>query len=189
MLRYSLDGDLMKKILSVLGTGLCIIIGVPIILVLCIGYLFFIPFDIIRYHKMPYYKDFGVKYHFFITSRDIVQIYNRIVRERLPIEYVKSNNFEYFIKDNQVLLCGWGNENFAQIDNEWVFYLEDNCGDTTIQSMEQALAEEKELLKPEHKDLPAKFLIFYNDVTDAEEFEKAKECPCFYCVFSVDEDI
>ena len=179
----------MKKILSILGTGLGIIIAVPIILVVCIGYLLFVPFDIFRYHKMPYYKDFGIKYQFFITSSDIVQIYNRIVREQLPIEYVKNNDFEYFVKDGQVLLCGWGNEDFAQIDNEWVFNLDDDCGDTTTQTMEQALAEEKGLLKPEHKDLPAKFLIFYNDITDAEKFEQAKECPYFHCVFSVDEDI
>ena len=86
-------------------------------------------------------------------------------------------------------MCGWGNEDFAQIDNEWVFNLDDDCDDTTTQTIEQALAEEKCLLKPEHKDLPAKFLIFYNDITDAEKFEKTKECPYFHCVFSVDEDI
>ena len=179
----------MKKFLSILGTGLGILIGVPITLVVCIGYLFFVPFDIIRYHRMPYYKDFRNKYQFFITSRDIVKIYNRIVREKLPIEYIKNNDFEYFIKDGHVLLCGWGNEDFEQIDNEWVFNLDDDCGDTTTKVMEQALAEEKELLKHEHKDWPAKFLIFYNDITDAEKFEQAKECPFFHCVFSADEDI
>lgn len=179
----------MTKILDILGQGLGLIILIPILLVISIGYLLFVPFDIIRYHKMPYYKDFGIKYQLFITSSDIVQIYNHIVREQLPIEYVKNNDFEYFVKDGQVLLCGWGNEDFAQTDNEWVFNLDDDCGDTTTQTMEQALAEEKGLLKPEHQELPAKFLIFYNDITDAEEFEKAKECPYFYTVFSVENDI
>ena len=32
-------------------------------------------------------------------------------------------------------------------------------------------------------------LIFYNDITDAEKFEKIKECPYFYCIFSADEEI
>ena len=63
----------MKKFLSILGTGLGIIIGVPITLVVCVGYLLFVPFDIIRYHRMPYYKDFKIKYQFFITSRDVVK--------------------------------------------------------------------------------------------------------------------
>ncbi|MBR4100009.1 MAG: hypothetical protein IKK55_03385 [Clostridia bacterium] len=179
----------MKKVLSILRIGLGIIISVPIFLIVCIGYLLFVPFDIIRYHKMPYYKDFKIKYRFFITSSDIVQLYNRIILKRLPIEYIRYNNYEYFIKDGQILLCGWGNEDYEQIDNEWVFHLDDDCGDTTTQAMEQALAEEKVLLKPEHKDLPAKFLIFYNDITDAEKFEQAKKCPYFHCVFSIDEDI
>lgn len=177
----------MKKFLSILGTGLGIIIGVPITLVVCVGYLLFVPFDIIRYHRMPYYKDFKIKYQFFITSRDVVKIYNRIVREQLPIEYIKNNDFEYFVKDGQVLLCGWGYDRFEQVDGEWFFVLDGEYSTQT--AMEETLNNEKELLKPEHKSLPAKFLIFYNDITDAEKFEQAKECPYFHCVFSVDEDI
>ena len=177
----------MKKILSILGTGLGIIIGVPITLVVCIGYLLFVPFDIIRYHRMPYYKDLKNKYQFFITSRDVVKIYNRIVREQLPIEYIKNNDFEYFVKDGQVLLCGWGYDGFEQVDGEWFFVLDSECN--TKMTMTETLDNEKDLLKSEHKCLPAKFLIFYNDITDAEKFEQAKECPYFHCVFSVDEDI
>ena len=160
---------------------------VPLFLIACIGYLLFVPFDIIRYHSMPYYKDFRNKYQFFITSRDIVKIYNRIVREKLPIEYIKNNDFEYFIKDNQVLLCGWGYDGFEQVNGEWFFVLDGECN--TKMSMEEAIGNEKDLLKPEHMCLPAKFLIFYNDITEAGKFEQAKRCPYFHCVFSVDEDI
>ena len=177
----------MKKFLSILGTGLGIIIGVPITLVVCVGYLLFVPFDIIRYHRMPYYKDFKIKYQFFITSGDVVKIYNRIVREQLPIEYIKNNDFEYFVKDGQVLLCGWGYDGFEQVDGEWFFVLDGECN--TKMTMKETLENDADLLKPEHKCLPAKFLVFYNDITDAEKFEQAKECPYFHCVFSVDEDI
>ncbi len=179
----------MRKVLDTLGQGLGLIIIIPVLLILCIGYLLFVPFDIVRYHKMPYYKDFKIKYRFFITSSDIVQLYNRIVLEQLPIEYVKNNDFEYFTKDNQVLLCNWGNEDFEQINDEWLFSLDDDSGDKTAKPMDEALFEERELLKPEHKELPAKFLFFYSDITDAEKFEKAKECPYFYCIFSADEEI
>ncbi len=178
----------MRKFLDILKQGLGLIVAIPILLILCVGYLLYVPFDIIRYHKMQYYKDFKKKYEFFITSSDIVLLYNRIVKEKLPIEYVNNNDYEYFIKDYQVLLCKWGNEDFKQIDNEWFFILENECN-TTQTAMEQALFEEREFLKPEHKDLPAKFLIFYSDITDAEKFEQAKECPYFHCVFSADEDI
>lgn len=179
----------MKSFLTMLLRGLTVIIIIPIILILVIGYFIYLPFDIIRYYKMPYYRDFKVKYSLFLTSRDVVKLYNRIVKEQLPIEYVNYNDFEYFVKDNQVLLCDWGNEDFEQIDDEWVFSLDDDSGDKTTKVMEEALTEEKALLKPEHQNLPAKFLLFYNDITDAEEFEKAKECPYFYTVFSVENDI
>ena len=177
----------MKKILSILRTGVCILIGILIFLIMCIGYLLFVPFDIIRYHRMPYYKDCKVKYQFFITSMDIVKIYNRIVREQLPIEYFRNNDFEYLVKDNQVLLCGWSYEGFEQADGEWFFVLDDEYNPDSKMTMKETLEIEIELLRPEHKSLPAKFLIFYNDITDADKFEKAKECPYFHCVFSVDE--
>ena len=177
----------MKTILRVLGIGIGTIIAVPIMLVVFIGYMFFVPFDIMRYHRMPYYKDFRIKYRFFITTSDIVRIYNRIVWEQLPIEYFKNDNFEYFVKDGQVLLCRWGYDGFEQVDDEWFFAL-DGENSTKI-TMQETIENEKELLRPEHKCLPAKFLIFYSDVTDAEIFAQAQECPYFYCVFSIDEDI
>jgi hypothetical protein len=55
--------------------------------------------------------------------------------------------------------------------------------------MKETLENEVDLLKPEHRCLPAKFLIFYDDVTDAEKFERAKACPYFHCIFSGDEDL
>lgn len=177
----------MKKILSVLEAGAVILIGIPIFLIVCVGYLLFVPFDIIRYHRMPYYQDFKIKYQFFITSMDMVKLYNRIVREQLPIEYFKNNDFEYLVKDGQVLLCGWGYMGFEQVDGEWFFILDGEC--YTKMAMKETIEHETELLKPEHKCLPAKFLIFYSDITGAEQFEKAKECPYFYCVFSVDEGL
>ena len=54
--------------------------------------------------------------------------------------------------------------------------------------MKETLDSETDLIKPEHKCLRAKFLIFYSDITDAEKFEQAKKCPYFHCVFSVDKD-
>ena len=86
---------------------------------------------------MPYYKDFKIKYQFFITSRDVVKIYNRIVREQLPIEYIKNNDFEYFVKDGQVLLCGWSYDGFEQVDGEWFFVLDCECN--TKMTMKETL--------------------------------------------------
>ena len=154
-------------------------------MIVCIGYLYFVPFDMIRYHRMPYYKDFKNKYRFFITSRDVVKFYNRIARKNLPIEYIQNNNFEYFVKDGQVLLCDWGYDGFEQVDGEWFFVFDGECH--TKMPMEEIIENERDLLKSEHKYMPVKFLIFYHDISDAENFEQAKECPYLYCVFSLDE--
>lgn len=175
----------MRKILDMLETGVITLISIPILLIACVVYLLFVPLDIIRYHRMPYYKDFKTKYQFFITSKDVVKMYNRLVQEQLSVEYFKNNDYEYFVKDGQVLVCGCGYEGCEQIDGEWfsVFDGESNSQMTMKERMEYEI----EQVRPEHKCLPAKFLAFYDDITDAKEFEKTKECPYFYCVFSAGE--
>ena len=178
----------MNKVLNVLGIGVAIIIGVPVILVAVVIYLLFLPFDIICYYQMPYYKDFKNKYQLFVTSKDVVKIYNRIVREKLPIEYFENNDYEYFVKDGQVLLCGRSNDRFEKTDDNWYFIGEES-GSPYQMLMNEVIAGEIEMLKPEHRELPVKFLVFYTDITDADVFEQAKECPYFHCVFSVDENI
>ncbi len=160
-----------------------------LLLVLAIGYLLFIPFDIIHYHKMPYYKDFKKNYRFFITSNDVVKLYNRIKTENLPIEYYCNNNFEYFVKDNQVLICDWSHEKFEEFEGQWYFDIECESGDVSSRLMSDVLLEEVENVLPEHKELLAKFVMFYSKATDAEIFEEAKRCPYFYCVFSVETDL
>lgn len=85
-------------------------------------------------------------------------------------------------------MCGWGNEDFKNVDGEW-FFISDEESDTAEITMKEAMSEEIELIKPEHRDLPAKFLIIYEDVADAGEFERAKKCPYFRCVFSADQEL
>ena len=71
----------MKKLLRIMGTGLAVVVGIPLFLLACIGYLLFVPFDILRYHRMPYYRNLKVRYRCFITSSEVVRLYNRMVNE------------------------------------------------------------------------------------------------------------
>lgn len=178
----------MKNFLSSFVAIVALILFLPIICIMCICYLLFVPFDIIRYHRMPYYKDLKIKYRFFITSSDIVKMYNYIVQRNLQIEYVRHNDYEYFIKDGVALLCGWSHDAFDEADGEWYWYLYDEDGDgESRESVEDALNTDKVLLKPEHQSLHAKYLMFYEGIPDSEIFEKAMQCPSFYCVSSMDE--
>ena len=176
----------MKTFLSKLGYAIAVIILLPMALFAGICYLISVPFDIIRYHSMPYYKDFKIKYRLLLTSSDVVKMYNYIARKKLPIEYVRHNDFEYFIKDGEVLLCGQSHDDFEETEGEWYFVFDGEDVETK-ELIEDVLNEDIKLLKPEHQSLTAKYLLFYDDITDAERFEKAKECPYFYCVFSMDE--
>lgn len=83
---------IMKKFLGNILLAIGIVIGVPILLIVSIGYLFYVPFDIVRYHKMPYYIDLKRKYEFFITSSEAVKVYNHITREKLPMKYFKNED-------------------------------------------------------------------------------------------------
>ncbi len=185
----------MDKLKNTIEKVLAYIVAIPILILLLIGlvlYLLFVPFDILRYHRMPYYKDTRKKYKLFITSKDIVVLYNDIRQKKLPIEYFCNFECEYFIKDNVVLLPGWCYDSFEEKDGEWYFLFDCDSGsgeaDTAAPTlMKDVLSEELVSIKEEHKGLPAKFLAFYNDITDAQKFEALKKCPFFYAVNSIDD--
>lgn len=168
--------NLLEKISLIIG----IIIGLPILLIACIGYLFYVPFDIIRYHKMPYYKDLRKKYVFLITSRDTVKFYNYITNENLPIEYFINEDYEYFVKDEEVLLCGWSKEEFEKEGEEWSCIYAGNDKDRSM-STQEIIELDRVMLRPEHKDLPVKILVLCNK-KELEKLEQMKECPYFYVV-------
>ena len=170
----------MKKFFTALATLLGVVIAIPIFLIICIGYLLYVPFDIIRYHKMPYYKDSRIKYEFFITSRDTVKFYNYITNESLAIEYFINEDYEYFVKDEAVLLCGWSKEEFEKEDEDWCCIYAGNDEDKSM-SVQEIIELDHERLRPEHKGLPVKILMIYNK-KELEKLEQMKESQLFYCV-------
>lgn len=170
----------MKKLLEKLVLLIGIIIGIPLLLIVCIGYLFYVPFDIIRYHKMPYYKDLKNKYQFFITSRDVVKFYNYIANEKLFIEYIKNEDYEYFVKGGMVLLSGWSNFDFEKDDDGWSCIFSEDDEDKKM-SAQEIIEYDRAMLKNEHKDMPAKILMLCNK-KETEKLEQISECPHFYGV-------
>ena len=170
----------MRKILDILFMVIAVVIGIPIVLIVCIGYSIYLPFDIVRYHKMPYYTDLKNKYELFITIRDVVKIYNYIAREKLPIEYYKNADMEYFVKDGEVLLCGWSDMELEKDGDEYFFLLDaETDGRISVQEIRES---DGALLKPEHQDLPIKIVMMYDDATDNGKLELARESLDFYCI-------
>lgn len=178
----------MMKILEKILTCVVMLFFVILLIPMTLGYFLFVPFDIFRYHQMPYYKDTKEKYRFFTTSRSVVKAYNHIKKNNLPISYVENENFEYFIKDGTVLLCDWidSTEIFEEKDGEWL-YSDAAEGEYAGLYLKDILEEERKFLKEEHQKIPIKILVFYGDVTDAERWEKLKACPYFACFFDAEE--
>lgn len=169
---------IMKKFLGNILLAIGIVIGVPILLIVSIGYLFYVPFDIVRYHKMPYYIDLKRKYEFFITSSEAVKVYNHITREKLPMKYFKNEDFEYFVKDEEALICGWSHCDFERKNDEWYFFFDGD--EDRAMSTNEIIELDSEQLLPEHQGLPVKILMICEE-GDAERMEKIKECPRFHC--------
>ena len=137
--------NILKKIGSFLVIVFIIILVIPLLLV----YLLFVPFDMIRYHRMPYYKDLKVKYHFFITSGNVVTLYNRMKKNDLHISYCRNEKFEYFIKDDTVLLCDWSHTNFEKENGDWYFIAEHTDSEYEGWLLRDILEEERKNLKIE----------------------------------------
>lgn len=169
---------IMKKFSGNILLAIGIVIGVPILLIVGIGYLFYVPFDIVRYHKMPYYIDLKRKYEFFITTREVVKVYNHIAREKLPMKYYKNEDLEYFVKEGEVLLCGWGLCDFERKNDEWYFFFDGD--EEEAMSTHEVIELDSEQLLPEHKGLPVKILMMCEEA-DVERMEEIKECPHFHC--------
>ncbi len=181
-----IKGDNLNKTKNILKKIAIYIVAIPVVILLLIGivlYLLTVPFDIIRYHRMPYCKDTGRKYRLFLTSSDSVLFYNRSKKEGLSIEYHFDSEIEYFILDNMILLPGW-ESSFEEKGGEWYFLLGDGADceneDGTLPTlMKDILSEELLKVRQEHRDLPAKFLA-YSFLTDEKERERLKYCPYFY---------
>ncbi len=178
----------MKKIKSALSkfssyflVSLVLILLTPIAIICLVIYLFYIPVDVIRYHRMPFYKDFGKKYKFFITSRQELKLYNKMKKQNLSVDFVADAEFGYFIINDTVLLRHLSYDNFTEKDGVWLFEEHDDNGEIDQYPIADFMEEEKSELKEEHRGLPIKILVFYDDVTDAETFEKLRASPYFMC--------
>ncbi len=197
--------NILNNIFASLLVGVCVIFAIPLLII----YGLYLPIALIRYYRSPYYKDQKKKFTVAFALSDVIRLYNRIKKENLPITYAANGDFEYFIKDDTVLLLEWPFEYFDEIDGEWRFYcdgtddpdmsdksenpaeIKDTEPEDETVAMEDILAESREKLKEEHRDLPIRFVCLDGGNHD-EGFEKALQCPymaCFKDFKSIGKDV
>ncbi len=166
-----------------MALGILLIILMPLIIVYLIIHF---TVESIRYRKTPYYKKFKKKYMTLVTSTDAVKLYNRMVTENLPMEHFVSGDYEYFVKDGVVLICGWTYTEVETADGEWIFNVEYESEDYKKLIVKDVIDEETANLKDEHKLLPVKIINAYGE-SDEAKTERLKECPYLYPVRSIEE--
>ncbi|MBP3375905.1 MAG: hypothetical protein J6L83_04000 [Clostridia bacterium] len=85
----------MKDVLKKVGQILLFIILLPILLLCLAGLLIYTPFDYVKYKKSRYYKDFGRKYRWLFSNSNCFMIYNSVMENGLPIEYVEERESNF----------------------------------------------------------------------------------------------
>lgn len=182
----------MKEIVSKFFQCLIAILLLPIVLIALICLLLYVPIDYIKYKKSYYYKDFQLKYPFWIGFSPYYTLYNAIKSANLPIEYIpamekdSSTAFGYFLYDQTVILNDVGcltydeetDEWLEEIDDSWVSVEEtmeetinnvqkikgqDGCQKAVLLVEEQQIPEEV-LCKAKQSDM---FILYDDNIIDA----------------------
>ncbi|MBE6924959.1 MAG: hypothetical protein E7466_06990 [Ruminococcaceae bacterium] len=76
------------------------IIGAIIALIFGVVLIFLIPFDFLKYRRSFYYKTFRKKYRFFDAVGPTFEMYNIVLKQKLPISYIEN-------PENDSLAAGW----------------------------------------------------------------------------------
>lgn len=78
----------MKKILSKIRDFFGTLFGIFLALILAVCVIFLIPMDYIKYKRSLYYKTEHKKYRLYAATGIHFEIYNEILKNNLPIQYI-----------------------------------------------------------------------------------------------------
>lgn len=125
------------------------LIAILFSVILGVYYFFKLPYDYIKYKTSPYYKKERKKYKAFAGSSANFKIYNEIIKNELPIEYIenpeeKSLENGKFVLDNILIIP---NVFFFKYDNEnktWDYCVEENGDILSVMPLDDYLETEIE---------------------------------------------
>ncbi len=157
----------------------CVVAGLALLYGLYRAVL--IPLEFSRYLKSPYYQDLKLRYRQDITKKPVYRLYCAMVRDKLPIAYHCHDDREYFVRDGQVLLF-WHQPMYRILQGEQSWFCQIHYRNDSLVDLERYLAGDQAHLKGEHRKLPAKYLLFNQDLQDTIGAETAKDCPYFVCI-------
>ena len=98
----------MKRTSSKIFDYLMCIIFIPILILVVIGFILYLPFDYIKYKYSRFYKDYKEKYTMFSGMSQYFEMYNAVKESGLPIEYIRNKNVDnaygYFVYEKTLLI-------------------------------------------------------------------------------------
>lgn len=126
----------MKAVLRIIGKFFGTFFGLVVALFVGIGFLLYLPFDYAKYKVSPYYKTFRKKYKLYSGMSSHFDIYNVVLKHRLPIEYIENPTNEglsygWFVCDKTLLIPSAVSWEYQQESKEW-FYEEEHGEQITL---------------------------------------------------------
>ncbi len=114
----------MKRVAITIGKCALFVVFLPLILLVLVLMLLYLPEDYAEYKRSHYYKDLRIKYHFLGGSSKEVVLYNVIKEHDLPIEHIRYEDIDYF-RYRDTLLLYYTSPVFDGEQNIWTIEIED----------------------------------------------------------------
>lgn len=167
----------MKKVLQILGTIALFILIIPLLFLAGIFSLFTLPFNLIRYRKSHYYRDFGHKYSMSIFYSMRYRLYNLCMEKGIDLQMVSSDEkdceYGYFVHDNALIVTDIRDVYFDNEESAWGISDEDpNHEDGEFLRLADLLAQAvQDVQNILHSDTPYRAVL----LADALQFENDDE--------------
>lgn len=132
-------GNVMKKIIGKFFSGILVFF---VVLLLGVCLIVTLPFDYVKYKWSPYYKKERKKYRLFAGSGDHFEIYNDIIKNNLPIQFIENTNEEsldagWFVFNNILIIPNVFYFEFDLESQGWVYYVEDEDEKRTVMPLDE----------------------------------------------------
>ncbi len=129
----------MKKMVSKFFSGILVFF---VVLVLGICPIVMLPLDYIKYKRSPYYKKERKKYKLFAGSSSYFEIYNDIIKNNLPIQFIENPNEEsldagWFVFEDILIIPNVFSFEFDLEIQEWAYCVEDEDEKRTIMPLDE----------------------------------------------------
>ncbi len=169
----------MKKILKAPLNLLLAVLAAVVALVFGVGMCFYLPIDYIRYKRSPYYKKVRKKYDSFAGTGRYFKVYNEILANDLPIQYIanpKDDSLERgrLVFKDTLIIPNFFNFEYDPETGVWQDCYEDEDGKRTVMELQEFIEMEIQDANEQVGQTICKEAIVLISAKDLKDVEQAK---------------